>query len=107
VVVVEVGEDHVLDLVRIDAELLQRPDHRRALHDQPGVDEVVALAADEERVRKRDHPRRSSTLLQRLVALEALGGAVDRRRLGLAVGDGEHVALGGDEDVDARHRRGD
>src|SRR5204862_4490434 len=73
------------------------------LHDQAGVDQVVALAADQQAVGEGDHPGGPAALLERLVALEAIGRAVDRRRLRLAVRDGEDVALGRQQDVDGRH----
>jgi len=100
-------EDHVLDRVRVDAELPHRPDQGAPCMIKAGVHQVVALAANQERVREGDHAGGPPALLQGPVSLEALGGAVDARRLGLTVGDREDVALGGHEDVDAGHRRGE
>ena len=101
VVEVQVREDHVLDLMRLDPQLLQRPDHRGALHDQAGIDEVVALAADEQRVREGDHAGSPAALLELLVAAEAVSGARDRRYLGVTGGDSEDEPLRGYENVDA------
>src|SRR5215204_2614693 len=101
VVEVKVSEDHVLDVTRIHAQLLQGADHWSALQDQAGVDEVVALAADEQRVRKGDHASGAPALLKLLVAPEAVGRVVDRRYVGVTVGDSEDVPLRGYENVDA------
>src|SRR5215218_221311 len=103
VIEMQVAQDYVLDVTRIHSQFLERPEHRSALHDQAGIDEVVALAPHEQRVRKRDHPRRAAARLQLLVAPEAVGRVVDRRYVRVTVGDSEDVPLRGYEDVDARH----
>jgi hypothetical protein len=79
VVEVEVGEDHVLDVGCAHPELLERSDHRGALHDQAGIHEVVALAANEQGVGECDHPGRAPAALELLVAAKAVGGVVERR----------------------------
>src|SRR5829696_1868165 len=101
VIEVKVSQDDVLDVTRIHAQLLQGADHWSALQDQAGVDEVVALAADEQRVRERHHPGGAPALLKLLVAPEAVGRVVDRRYVGVTVGDSEDVPLRGYENVDA------
>ena len=104
VIEVQVGEDHVLDLVRVDPQLPEGPDHRSPLHDQAGIHQVIALSPDQRRVREGDHAHGPPLLLQRLVALEAIGRAVDRRRFRHAVRKREDVTLGGHQEMNAGHR---
>ena len=78
----------------------ERPEHGPSLHDQAGIDDVVALGPHQQRVREGDHAGRAPALLQLLVAAKSVGRVVDGRHLGLAAGYGEDVPLRGDQDVD-------
>src|SRR5262249_13453822 len=72
---------------------------------ESGIDEVVVLAPDQKRIRERDHADGVALGLELLVAAEAVRGALELLRLGLAVAGRGHVALRRHAYVNARPER--